>query len=171
MISSDQFFIISIDFSSSNLHMFKFTFSNTSTDWSRKIVCSLVSWYTSFSESLLSGDSSTIYLLFGYGSLVSKYMHFVALSTSDGTTVNTRYKSSATVINVWGLVLFGDSIVNSKIYFNWYFKPSTDSSSMLSFRPISKYNYFNILILFLESVFPFINKILIEQWKLLNNFN
>ena len=112
MVSSTQFFVLSVPPSAPfNLHMYKIEFLSTSVNWAKQIVCPLGTWGASNSESVLSSDSSTIYLFFIF-STSQYYLLFAGLSASDGSVTTTRYRSSAAVFDVLGSALNGDYVVN-----------------------------------------------------------
>ena len=112
MVSSTQFFVLSVPPSApTNLHMYKIEFLSTSVNWAKQIVCPLETWGASNSESVLSSDSSTIYLFFTF-STSQYYLLFAGLSASDGSVTTSRYRSSAIVSNVFGSALNGDYVVN-----------------------------------------------------------
>ena len=106
MISSTQFFVLGTSTSTSDLYMYKLTFSVTTVNWANKILCPSGSWTSTYSESILSAENLTIYSLFIYES--SWRLYFAALSASDGSVVATRYKSSVYVGAVYGSALNGD---------------------------------------------------------------
>ena len=110
MISNSQFFVLGTATASPyNLRMYKITFSLTSVNWANQIACNLGTWTTSYSESVLSSDGSTIYSFSTFG--VTRYLYFCGLSASDGSVATTRYKSSATILEVQGSALNGDYVV------------------------------------------------------------
>ena len=110
MISQTQFLILGSDpYSPYNLHMYKITFNNTSVDWANMMVCSSGTWSVNSSESLLSEDGSTIYSLFTFGSTL--YLYFASFSTSNGSVISNRYKSSVTMANVFGSAMNADYII------------------------------------------------------------
>ena len=113
MISNNQFFVLGIASTSpSNLQMYKIAFLSTSVDWANQIICA-AGWSIFYSESVLSSDRSTVYMFFSYGPS-SRYLYFAGLSISDGSVTTARYKSSATVVQVWGSTLNADYVVNLK---------------------------------------------------------
>ena len=99
MISNSQFFVLGAT-SNYNLQMYKITFSLTSVNWANQITCSSGRLSASLSESVLSYDGSTVYSFFTFGA--QTYLYFLGLSMSTGSVATTRYKSSASVSNVWG---------------------------------------------------------------------
>ena len=107
MISPNQFFLLGVDSNPGNLHMYKITFSSTNVNWANMIAwtgtCS-----ASYSESVMSEDGLSIYLFFTYGS--SSYLYFVTLSTSTGSVIGARFKSSVTIASVFGSTIKGDYI-------------------------------------------------------------
>ena len=94
-----------------NLHMFKFSFGSTSTDWSLKLLWPSGFWGGDLnSESLLI--SFSLYTFFLYGSS-TKYLYFTIISLSDNT-VSRRYKSSISCFgSVYGSGASGDYIIAS----------------------------------------------------------
>ena len=120
MISNTQFFVLGASSTSPyNLQMYKFTFSFTSVNWANQIACVSGTWAASLSDSVLSSDGLTVYSFFTFG--VTKYLYFCGLSVSDGSVATTRYKSSASVLSVYGSALNGDYLVNlkSNMLINW----------------------------------------------------
>ena len=110
MISNTQFFVLGASSTSPyNLQMYKFTFSFTSVNWANQIACVSGTWAASLSDSVLSSDGLTVYSFFTFG--VTKYLYFCGLSVSDGSVATTRYKSSASVLSVYGSALNGDYLV------------------------------------------------------------
>ena len=110
MITSSQFFVVGVTPASPyNLLMYKFTFSLTSVNWANRILCASGTWTASYSESMLSSDGSTIYLLFTFGA--TRYFYFAGMSLSSGSVTTTRYKSSVSVNYIWRSALSGDYIV------------------------------------------------------------
>ena len=72
-------------------------------------MCSSGAWTSNDSESQLSADGTSIYLFFMYGS--TNYLYFASLSTSTGSVIGTRYKSSISSSPIYGSALSGDYIV------------------------------------------------------------
>ena len=111
MISNSQFFVLGAT-SNYNLQMYKITFSLTSVNWANQITCSSGKLSASLSESVLSYDGSTVYSFFTFGA--QTYLYFLGLTVSTGSVATTRYKSSASVSNVWGSALNRDYVLNLK---------------------------------------------------------
>ena len=96
MITNSQFFVVGVTPASPyNLLMYKITFSLTSVNWANQILCASGTWVASYSESVLSSDGSTIYMLLTFGA--TKYFYFAGMSVSSGSVTTTRYKSSIPV--------------------------------------------------------------------------
>ena len=110
MVTDTQFFVLGV--ASDSLHMYMITFLSTAVDWANKIVY-LGSWSASYSESILSSDSSLIYSYFTFGS--NRYLYFAGMSVLNGSVATTRYKSNTSVSNLWGASLNGDYIIKLKI--------------------------------------------------------
>ena len=108
-ISDSSMFMLGVDPSSYQLHLYKHTFGGTSPDWSLKLSWPSGTWSTFTSESLLI--SSTIYTLFPYGSS-PQYVYMAVISVSDGTVSN-RFKSSVSCSYVYGSGVSGDYIIVS----------------------------------------------------------
>ena len=72
-------------------------------------MCSSGTWTSNNSESQLSADGTSIYLFFVYGS--TNYLYFATLSTSTGSVIGARYKSSVSSNPIYGSALNGDYIV------------------------------------------------------------
>lgn len=107
MLSSTQFFIAGTATSgTAHLKMYKVTFSNTSVDWANQMLCS-GSWTAFYSGSMLSDDGSIIYSYFSFG-ISSRNMYFISQSVTSGSVIGSRYKSSVTVMYIFGSVLNGD---------------------------------------------------------------
>ena len=110
MISNSQFFVLGVAPSSPyNLQMYKITFLSASVNWANKIACASGTWFSNFSESLLSSDGSTIYSFFIFSSTF--YLYFVGLAVADGSVVTMRYKSSVSVPAIWGSASNGIYVV------------------------------------------------------------
>ena len=108
-INDNQLFLIGNEpLSTYHLQYYKITFGNTAVDWANKISWASGSWSVSNSESLLSSDNSLIYTFATFGS--TQYLYFITFSTSTGSVVGSRYKSSSTWTGAWKAVLTGDFI-------------------------------------------------------------
>ena len=108
-ISDTTFFMNGKDPINYNLHMYKFTFSNTSPDWANKLVCPSGSWFISLSEAVLK--SSKIYDFFTFGN-PTQYLYLAVISSVSGT-VSARYKSSISWPVAYGIAVNGDYIVTT----------------------------------------------------------
>ena len=100
------------------LHMVKFTFGNTSVDWSLKTVCPGGTCGVGTSEGLSSIDGSKIYTFYIYDNV--NYLYFVILDSMTGAILSSRYKSTITCSSVNGSALNGDylaaNVVCSTVY-------------------------------------------------------
>ena len=110
MISQTQLFILgaSPTFPYA-FHMYKLTFLSTSVDWANTMACSSGTWTAYYSWSTFSADGLQIYLFFPYGA--TRFLYFVTVSTTDGSVLNTRYKSSVSILSTASIALNGDYIV------------------------------------------------------------
>ena len=108
-ISDSSFFMLGYGVSPFPLHFYRITFGSTSPDWADKMLCSSGSWTLSYSESQLSSDKSKIYTFISYGS--PSYLYFITLSTSDGSILSSRYKSSINIPYTWNSAVSGDYIM------------------------------------------------------------
>ena len=138
MLSSVQFFLLGVD-SSYTLHMYKVTFSSTSVNWANKIVCSSGTWTSNNSESQLSADGTSIYLFFVYGS--TNYLYFATLSTSTGSVIGARYKSSVSSNPIYGSALNGDYIVATAYIYLVVYKISSSTFIIKSFTGLYLYGW------------------------------
>ena len=89
------------------LLMYKYTFGNTSLDWANQMTCSGSGWLWSNSASLLFNNQ--ILTFFSYGSTL--FVYFVAVSASSGTVMSSRYRSSTSWSNVYGISQSGKYVV------------------------------------------------------------
>ena len=137
MIVDSQFFILGLDQSTPNLHMYKITFGNTNADWANSITCSSGTWTLSQSESLLSTDKSKIYSFFTYGS--NLYLYFVTLLVSDGSVIGSRFKSSITCSNVFGSALNENYIFAAVECSSYYLLSFSISSLTFTMNTFSGY--------------------------------
>ena len=106
-LSDTTFFLIGLDPSSYDLHLYKHEFSSVSPTWALKLAC------TSSCLAKTSGSvfaSSSIYSFFIFGN--TQYLYMAVISSADGT-VNARYKSSVSWSNVHKLDISGDYIAAS----------------------------------------------------------
>ena len=111
LLSDTTLFMLGSDPSDYALHLYRITFTNTSPDWSSKMMCSSSSWSVVYASSFLS--SSKIYSLFSYGQS-PKYLYFVTLSLNDGNVLSSRYKSSIScTYGSPGLTTTGDYVIAS----------------------------------------------------------
>ena len=88
------------------LHMVRFTFGNTSVDWSLKTVCLSGTCGVGPSEGLSSIDGSKIYTFYIYSNV--NYLYFVIIDSTTGAILSSRYKSSILCTTVNGSALNGD---------------------------------------------------------------
>ena len=131
-LSDTQFFFIGHDISNYLLHVYKINFSSTSLEWANKIENN--PWCSSAgdSESVLSGDSSTIYSFFLYGPSNLKSLYFTSFSASTGNVASTRYKSSVSIARIsWGIALSGDYIVANTEYYCYLIVYKISSSTFI----------------------------------------
>ena len=108
-ITENQFLILGVDASPTDLHFYKITFNNTAVDWATKMAKANGAWSLSNSDFLFNNDSTQIYSFFIYGS--TQYLYFVTLNASDGTAIGNRYKSNISWSHVWSLKHYGDYLV------------------------------------------------------------
>ena len=109
-LSDTTFYMLGLDaLASHNLHFYKLTFSNLSPTWALKFNWPYVTWYATYSESVLV--SSSIYSFFSYGT-TNKYLYLAVISETDGS-VAARYKSSLSWNTVYAAKASGDYIVAS----------------------------------------------------------
>ena len=106
MVSQNQLILIGGNKTNKNLQMYKHTFSSTSVDWIKKVVCSSGSWYSGISEMTLSSDASTIYTFYSFGSISSPYIYFTSFSVSTGSVIGTIYKSSISDNDIYIYIYF-----------------------------------------------------------------
>ena len=99
MLNDNQLLFMGQDTSTLTLlHIYKITFSTKTYNWGSHISCSS-NCSPSYAESIQNSDSSKIYSLFLLES--SSYAYFITLNATDGSAVDSRYKSSIS----WGYVL------------------------------------------------------------------
>ena len=109
MLNDNQLFLMGQDISTTTLfHIFKVTFSTKTYNWGSQISCSSDCSPT-YAESLQNSDSSKIYSLFLLAS--SPYAYFISLNATDGSAVDSRYKSSISWDYVFGSVRNGNNLV------------------------------------------------------------
>ena len=92
MLNEDQLFLFGQDASTlTQIHIYKITFSTGSYNWGSQISCSSdCSPY--YAESIQNSDSSKIHSLFLLESSSNAY--FITLNATDGSAVDSRYKST-----------------------------------------------------------------------------
>ena len=130
ILSNTQLLLLGYDYSSfSNLHMYKLKISSTSVEWANKIVCSSSNWYSSLSESLLSKDSSNIYLFFNY----CQHLYFTILSVSTGSVVSNRYRSSFSYYTVYSTAQTVEYVVATSVSNNYLLIYSISSASFIRY--------------------------------------
>ena len=101
MITDTQFFVLgAYSGGGGYIKFIMLRFNNTIEDWRSQMSWS--SWYSQVSESIFSTNKSKIYIFFTAGTN-PLYLYFATLNTSDGTTINARYKSSIDILFVWGM--------------------------------------------------------------------
>ena len=96
-ISDYQYFLVSIDYSSSDLHFVFLTLGITSPTWSNKIswaTCSLIG-----GDSLKDPNNDKIYSFYTYGS--PTYLQFSILNSTNGNVIGSRYISNIIWDQVW----------------------------------------------------------------------
>ena len=109
MLNDNQLLLMGQDISTIRLlHIFKVTFSTATYNWASQISCSS-DCPPSYAESIQSSDSSKIYSLFLLAS--SPYAYFITLNATDGSAVDSRYKSSISWDYVLGSVRNGNNLV------------------------------------------------------------
>ena len=112
MLNDNQFFFIGVDSSVKNSHFFKISYSQQTTDWVKMMECSPSNWYgADFSESLLSSDSSKIYVFASLGEITQSYAYFMTFNSSDGSLIGSRYKSSINWYYTMSSTIYGDLII------------------------------------------------------------
>ena len=123
------------DFSSTSLHFYKLTFSNTLADWSNKII-----WVdycpTSASESLLNNDNSKIYSFPNY-QIIQSYAYFITFSISNGSVLGSRYRSNISCSGIYGSVLSDSYVVVTALCQNAYLILFNTISSAFTIRMFS----------------------------------
>ena len=111
MLNDNQLFLMGQDISTITLlHIFKVSFSTATYNWGSQISCSSDCSPT-YAESILNSDSSKIYSLFLLES--SPYAYFITLNATDGSAVDSRYKSSISWVYVFGSVRNGNNLIFS----------------------------------------------------------
>ena len=108
-LSDTSLFLIGADYTTTNLHLYRITFSVTTVNWATKMVCPTSAWAATYSESLLATDTTKFYTFFVYGN--PKYLYFMTISSADGSVVSSRYKSSTTCSQVYGTALNGGYVL------------------------------------------------------------
>ena len=94
------------------------TYGNSVADWSKSMTWPSGSWSTSYSETLIdSTDSTKIYTVFSYGS--TSYVYFLSMNVTNGDVIGSRYKSSISLISVYGFKQNGDYLL-ATIYNPFY---------------------------------------------------
>ena len=112
MLNDSQFFFIGVDSSSKNAHFFKITYSQQTTDWVNMMACYPSNWYgTDVSESILSLDSSKIYVFASLGEITQSYAYFMTFNSSDGSLIGSRYKSSSPWYYTMSSAIYEDLII------------------------------------------------------------
>ena len=119
-ITDTEFFWISFD-NSINVVFVKFTFTNTSADWTRKMTSSAGSGSLGHSESLMSRDKSKIYSLLSYSASSPSNIYLTIFKTSDGTILGSRYQSNSNWYDIYGFILNGDNIITSLVCSSQYY--------------------------------------------------
>ena len=138
-LSDTQFFTYAHDPSTYDLHFYKFTFANTSPDWSMKILCTSNPCSSKSGISHLSSDSSTIYSAFIYGSTTGSayYVYYTTFSASSGSVLSTRYKSNVTCTDFSGSAKSGDYIVAGLDCSSMYLVIINIASTSFTFKAFS----------------------------------
>ena len=114
MLSSTEFFFTGLSPSPPSpppVRFYKYTFGNAVPDWTNKMICSVGTWSTGYSESQVSG--STIYSLFISGQ--SYYLYMASFDVSTGNVIGSRYKSSIPIGNVYGSALIGNYLLTTLV--------------------------------------------------------
>ena len=128
MLNDNQLFIMGQDISTPTLfHMYKITYSTWVYNWASKISSSY-GCSTTFSESIQNSDSSKIYSLFLLES--NSYAYFITLNATDGSAVDSRYKSSISWSYVLGSISNGDNVIFSANCASTYYLFVYDISSL-----------------------------------------
>ena len=131
MLDDNQFFFIGVDSSSKKSHFFKISYSQQTTDWVKMMACSPSDWYgADFSESILSLDSSKIYVFASLGEISQSYAYFMTFNSSDGSLVGSRYKSSINWYYTESSTIYGDLIIAIELWsgFNIIMYNTTNSA-------------------------------------------
>ena len=126
-ITDSSFFIIGRDPAAEyDLHIYTFTFAQTSPTWSSRMVCPFNGCAVSISDAL--SESSKIYSLIAYGNSYKLYL--TAFLSIDGSIISSRYKSNLSCSTVYGIAKSGDYIIASigcNAYYLFIFNIATDS--------------------------------------------
>ena len=118
MLSNTQLFCVGYEQALNDFHLYKFTFGNFNADFAKKIQCTSTPWTASVSETLLSSDKSIIYSLFIYGG--TTYFNFVALNSTSGSVIGSRYKSSISWNYVHGSTINADYIAATLVWPDYF---------------------------------------------------
>ena len=110
MLSAETFFFVGLDPNNFNLHFYKAGFGGNSIVWGNKINWNLALWSVSYSESLISEDSSKIYSFVSFGGTPLN-MYFTTFSAIGGNVVGNRYKSNIAWGAVYGSTLNDEYII------------------------------------------------------------
>ena len=97
LINTNEIFILSRNQTSIyNLFMLKVTFGSSITDWNYSIVWPsfALQWVKGMSESILSQNSSMLYVLFTFGIDTNSYAQFINLDVQNGSMIGSRYISN-----------------------------------------------------------------------------
>ena len=131
MLNDDQLFLMGQDVSTLTLfHIYKITFNTGAYNWAKQISWSS-DWAPSFAESILNSDNSKIYSLFLLES--NPYAYFITLNATDGSAVDSRYKSNISWSYVFGSVRDANNVVFSALWSQlWYLFVYDTSLSKLS---------------------------------------
>ena len=104
MINDNQLFLTGNEPASTyHLLMYKITFGNTAVDWANKVSWTSGAWSTGYVASIMSTDGTQIYNLYTFG--VTRYLYFAGFSITNGSVVGSRYKSSVSWGESWGIVI------------------------------------------------------------------
>ena len=116
-ISDTSFFAITMD-SSFYFHFFKFTFGNTSSDWSAVMSCPVgATWNLGNAGSVVV--SSKVYTFFPIDASGSAPTYATAFSLATGAIVSSRYKTSSSWSSIEGIAAAG-SYVAASIFNGFY---------------------------------------------------
>ena len=108
MLSDSSFFFQALDTNTYYLRVLKMTYRSTSADWAYYVACPDPIWTTKRGEAATNSDSSLIYLLFVNGKKGTHFVYFVTLSSTNGSVVGSRYKSSLDCSTVFDTGVYGD---------------------------------------------------------------